>query len=104
MSGVSTSGTNTGDFSASPSGCGDIAPSGTCTVSVTFTPSAAGARSTTLNILSDAPSSPDQVSLSGTGLNSHLSLSPNPMNFGNVLLGQSKTLTLTFSNSGSDPA
>ena len=100
---VSTSGTNPGDFSASPSGCGDIAPSGTCTISVTFTPSAAGVRSATLNILSDAPSSPDQVSLSGTGLNSHLSLSPNPMNFGNVLLGQSSTLTLTFSNSGSDP-
>ena len=104
VSAVSTSGTNAGDFSASPSGCGDIAPSGTCTISVTFTPSGAGARSATLNIVSDAPSSPDQVSLSGTGLNSHLSLSPNPMNFGNVLLGQSKTLTLTFSNSGSDPA
>jgi uncharacterized repeat protein (TIGR01451 family) len=103
VSSVFTSGTNAGDFSASPSGCEDVAAAGTCTISVTFTPSAAGARSATLNIVSDAPSSPDQVSLSGTGLNSHLSLSPNPMNFGNVLVGQPKTLTLTFSNSGSDP-
>jgi uncharacterized repeat protein (TIGR01451 family) len=103
VSGVSTSGTNAGDFSASPSGCGTVAPAGTCTVSVTFTPSAPGGRSATLNIVSDAPSSPDQVSLSGTGLDSRLSLSPNPMNFGNVLLGQSSTLTLTFSNSGNDP-
>jgi uncharacterized repeat protein (TIGR01451 family) len=105
VSGVSVGGANAGDFAASSSGCGTV-PSGggTCTVSVKFTPAAAGARSATLNIASDAPSSPDQVSLSGTGLNSRLSLSPNPMNFGNVLVGQSKTITLTFSNSGSDPS
>src|SRR5690348_13026267 len=105
VSGVSVSGTNTGDFSASPSGCGTVPATQTCTVSVTFTPGAAGARSATLNVASDAPSNgTDQVSLSGTGLNSHLSLSPNPMNFGNVLVGQSSTMTLTFLNSGSDPA
>jgi uncharacterized repeat protein (TIGR01451 family) len=100
---VSTSGADAGDFSASPSGCGKVAPMGTCTISVTFTPSAPGGRSATLSIVSDAPTTPDSVSLSGTGLDSHLSLSPDPMNFGDVLLGQSKTMTLTFSNSGSDP-
>jgi len=100
---VSTSGTNPGDFSASPSGCGDVPATTTCTISVTFDPSASGARSATLNIVSDSPTSPDQVTLSGTGLNAQLSLSPNPMNFGNVLLGQSSTMTLTFSNSGTDP-
>lgn len=99
---VSTGGTNAGDFSAS-SGCGTVAPNGTCTISVKFTPTASGARSATLSIASDAPSSPDQVSLSGTGLNSHLTLSPDPMNFGDVLFGQSSTMTLTFSNSGTDP-
>jgi uncharacterized repeat protein (TIGR01451 family) len=104
VSTVSTSGANAGDFSASPSGCATVAPNGTCTISVKFTPSASGGRSATLNIASDAPSTPDQVSLSGTGFNSRLSLSPNPMNFGGVLLGQSRTMTLTFSNSGSDPA
>jgi uncharacterized repeat protein (TIGR01451 family) len=93
-----------GDFTAAPSGCADVTSGGgTCTISVTFTPTQAGARTSTLNIVSDAPSSPDQVSLSGTGLNSHLALSPTPMNFGNVLVGQSKTLTLIFSNSGTDP-
>ena len=35
--------------------------------------------------------------------NSHLSLSPNPMNFGTVQLGQSSTMTLTFTNSGTAP-
>lgn len=38
-------------------------------------------------------------------LNSHLSLSPNPMNFGSVQVGQSSSpVTLTFTNSGSAPA
>ena len=100
---VSTGGANAGDFSASPSGCADVPATATCTISVTFTPSAAGARSATLNIVSDSPTSPDQVTLSGTGLNALLALAPNPMNFGNVLLGQSSTMTLTFSNSGTDP-
>jgi uncharacterized repeat protein (TIGR01451 family) len=104
VSTVSTSGANAGDFSASPSGCATVAPNGTCTISVKFTPSASGVRSATLSIASDAPSSPDHVGLSGSGLDSRLSLSPNPMNFGGVLLGQSRTMTLTFSNSGSDPA
>jgi hypothetical protein len=73
VSTVSTSGANAGDFSASPSGCATVAPNGTCTISVKFTPSASGGRSATLNIASDAPSTPDQVSLSGTGFNSRLS-------------------------------
>jgi len=100
---VSASGANAGDFSASPSGCGDVALTATCTISVTFTPSASGARSATLNIVSDSPSSPDQVTLSGTGVDARLALSPNPMNFGTVLVGQSSTATLTLSNSGTDP-
>jgi uncharacterized repeat protein (TIGR01451 family) len=105
VSSVSTGGTNGGDFRAAPSaGCADVTSGGQCTISVTFTPTQSGTRTATINIVSDAPSSPDTVSLSGTGLNSHLSLSPNPMNFGNVLVGQSSTMTLTFLNSGTDPA
>jgi hypothetical protein len=103
VSTVSTSGTNPGDFSASPSGCADVPVGSTCTISVTFTPSASGARSATLNIVSDSPTSPDQVTLTGTGVNAQLALSPNPMNFGNVVVGQSGTMTLTLSNSGTDP-
>ncbi|MBV8079981.1 MAG: choice-of-anchor D domain-containing protein, partial [Actinobacteria bacterium] len=44
------------------------------------------------------------VSLSGTGTNSHFVLTPSPLDFGNVYAGQSKTLTLTFSNPGTDDA
>jgi uncharacterized repeat protein (TIGR01451 family) len=104
VSGVTVGGANPGDYTASPSGCGTVPATQTCTVSVKFTPGAAGPSSATLIIFSDAPSSPDQLGLSGTGLNSRLSLLPNPMNFGNVLVNQSSTMTLTFSNSGSDPS
>ncbi len=48
--------------------CGStLAASGTCTVDVTFSPTAVGVRTGTLTILSDAPTSPDVVSLGGTG-------------------------------------
>jgi hypothetical protein len=62
-------GANAGDFSISGNTCtGDVAPSGNCTISVTFAPGATGSRGGTLNIPSNAPSSPNTVSLSGTGV------------------------------------
>jgi uncharacterized repeat protein (TIGR01451 family) len=47
------------------------------------------------------------ISLSGTTTpillpDSHLAVTPNPLDFGDVLLGFDKTLTVTFSNSGTD--
>ncbi|HUN31966.1 MAG TPA: carbohydrate-binding protein, partial [Trebonia sp.] len=48
--------------------CGSsIAANGSCTVSVTFTPTASGAASGSLTVASNAPSSPLTVALSGTG-------------------------------------
>jgi uncharacterized repeat protein (TIGR01451 family) len=48
-----------------------------------------------------------RVTLSGTTTpillpDAHLALTPNPLDFGNVLAGTSKTLTVTFANSGTD--
>jgi hypothetical protein len=57
----------TGDF-AQTSTCGtSLAAGASCTVSVTFTPTAAGARTGNLTITSSAPNSPIVVALSGTG-------------------------------------
>ena len=48
--------------------CGSsIAAGGTCSVSVTFTPTASGAATGSLSVASNAPSSPLTVVLSGTG-------------------------------------
>jgi hypothetical protein len=58
--------------------CGtSIAANGSCTVSVTFTPTAAGAASGTLSVASGAPNSPLTVALSGTGVSSTTDLALN---------------------------
>ena len=49
------------------SDCSRVKPGATCTIDVTFTPTAEGARSGTLEITYNAPDSPQVVRLSGTG-------------------------------------
>ena len=59
--------TASGDF-AQTNTCGSsLAAGASCTVNVTFTPTASGARTGTLSIASNAPGSPATVALSGTG-------------------------------------
>jgi hypothetical protein len=73
VSSVSTS----GPFSQANT-CGtSIAAGGSCTVSVTFSPTAAGAASGTLSVASSAPSSPLTVALSGTGTSTNTNLALN---------------------------
>jgi hypothetical protein len=58
--------------------CGSsIAAGGSCTVSVKFAPTAAGAASGTLSVASSAPSSPLTVGLSGTGVSANTNLALN---------------------------
>ena len=66
VSSVTLSGANSAGFAATTN-CGNVAAGSSCTVNVTFAPSAPGAASATLNIASNAASSPDTVGLSGTG-------------------------------------
>jgi hypothetical protein len=68
ISGISFTGTNPGDFAESATTCtGSLAALSSCTVSVTFTPTATGARSAVLSISDSAIGSPQTVPLSGTG-------------------------------------
>ena len=69
ISTVTIAGTNAGDFAKSADTCtgANVAPHGTCTVSVTFTPSATGTRTASLNFTDTASNSPQTVSLTGTG-------------------------------------
>jgi hypothetical protein len=61
-------GANPGDYFIVSNTCGtSVAVSGSCSVSMTFTPVASGVRNATLQIVSNATTSPDSVSLSGTG-------------------------------------
>ena len=108
VSAVSISGANGGDFNVTAGSCGSltvmIAAGDSCFVNVTFSPSASGSRNATLQVLSDNAGGTGSASLNGTGLVNHFALSPNPLAFGSVLIGAFNTMTLTLSNSGSDPA
>jgi hypothetical protein len=69
---LTLSGTEAGDFamqSNSTCAAGEwVAGGGSCTIKLTFKPSAAGARSATLAIADSDPGSPQTVALSGTGV------------------------------------
>ena len=86
--------------------CRSSLPSGaTCTIAITFAPTAAGARTGTLTITDNGPKSPQGVSLSGTGIGIPMAaLSTSSLNFGNQNVGTSSSAqTLTLSNTGSAP-
>ena len=94
---ITFTGTNSSDFSETNSCAGGVPPGGTCTISVTFTPSALGTRSATLNVNDDGSNSPQTASLTGTGI-APVTLSTSSIGLGSVLVGSSATakpVTLT---------
>jgi hypothetical protein len=100
--GFSIVGVNAGDFIQSTSCPGNLAPSATCTVQITFTPLAIGARSAYLSIISNAPNSPQMIALSGSGLPGSagpVSITPSSLNF--LQPGDIRTLTLTNNGTSS---
>jgi hypothetical protein len=72
VSGVTAS----GDFSQS-NNCQTIAVGGSCTVSVTFTPTTGGTRTGTVTVTSNANNSPTTIGLSGTGISSTTNIALN---------------------------
>jgi YVTN family beta-propeller protein len=95
-----TSVTASGDF-AQTNTCGSpIASNGTCTVMVTFTPTAASVRTGAVTIIDGAGT--QAISLNGTGTAPGLSLNPTALNFGSQVLSTiSAVQTVTLSNTGS---
>jgi Abnormal spindle-like microcephaly-assoc'd, ASPM-SPD-2-Hydin/Protein of unknown function (DUF1573) len=71
-------------------------------VTVQFAPTAPGASSGSITIVSNAPNSPAVVSLTGTGVaaTESLSFSSTSLGFGNVNTGSSSTMSVTVTNSG----
>jgi hypothetical protein len=66
ISGVTLGGANANDFAFAAPSCSNAIPvNATCTMTVTFTPLAAGLRSATLTLTDDAPSSPQLVDVKG---------------------------------------
>jgi Beta-propeller repeat len=97
ISSISTS----GDFAESDN-CGTSVPAaGSCTLSVVFTPTAAGTRTGSIVIQDDAAGAPHVINLSGDGFGPDISLSLSYLFFPTVLAGNSSaTQTLALVNTG----
>ena len=93
-------------FSSSWTG-GTIQPGSSQNISISFTPTSIGLVNDLLSINSDAVTTTNTINASGTGIqqnnqNRIISLSGS-LSFGNVLVGQSSSGTLTVSNTGNSP-
>src|SRR5262249_39052090 len=94
-----------GDFVQSTNNCSSaLSPSGTCTFSIVFAPTARGLRSGAVTVTSNATNSPQTATLSGIGIAPHADLSPRSLDFGKQLVGApGPAQTVTLTNSGPAP-
>ena len=92
-----------GPFSSTNTCTSTLAPGNNCTIKVTFTPTAQGTQTGTLTITSNSQTSPQTVTLSGTGAvaSSALRLSSNQLTFPSQSFGtMSQPQSVTISNTG----
>jgi len=64
---IAVGGTNAGDFAQTNNCGGSLAGGASCTITVTFTPTATGSRSGNITVKDSGVTSPQKVTLSGTG-------------------------------------
>jgi hypothetical protein len=101
VSAIGNGGTDPTNFSHT-SNCGGhvIAPGDYCTIQVTFSPSAVGPFTATLNITDNALGSPQTVTLNGVGFAPTVTLSTTGLSFPATKVGSTSTLPVTVTNSG----
>jgi hypothetical protein len=73
ISSIAITGTNAGDFAQTHSCASSLAAGASCSISITFKPTASGIRTAALSISDDAAGSPQKVTLSGIGTTAKLS-------------------------------
>jgi hypothetical protein len=102
LSSIALTGANAGDFAQSNT-CGtSVAAGASCTVSVTFDPTASGSRSASVSFTDNANGSPQSLGLSGTGTSATVSLSPSSLSFTNQPISvTSSAQIVTLTNGGS---
>lgn len=93
--------TATGDFAVTNTCAASVAPNASCTVLITFKPTAVGARTGTLTIVDDAISGEAVIALSGTGTNPTLTIAPagGGSTTATVTAGQTATYNLSIAAS-----
>jgi len=102
-------GTGPGDYTQAgncPMSPSTLGPGLSCSIIVTFTPSAVGSRTSTLQMSGTASNSPQVIALGGTGVaaSSPVTVSATNLNFGNVAVGvNSAVQTVTLNNTQAVP-
>ncbi len=93
------------DYAVGGSNCGASLPAGTnCSVSLVFTPSAAGDRPGQLTVPGDGAEASAVATLDGTGTTpGHLVFSPGSLAFGNVATDASMSSSVMMTNTGGTP-
>ena len=92
---ISVTGANPGDFSETTTCGSSLTNSASCTISLTFTPTAVGSRTATVSVSDSASSSPQTSGLSGTAIPSVINPSPaNPVTFGVAVTDPSTSSTV----------
>ena len=87
ISSIQVTGPNAGDYTLTNTCGSSLAPSAQCTLSVTFTPSAAGTRTASVVFTDNAAGSPQTVNLTGTGTSAGVGLSATTLTFGSQSAG-----------------
>jgi dienelactone hydrolase len=87
-----------GDFSQTNACGSSLAAGASCTINVTFKPTQIGTRTGAVSITDNAPGSPQKVSLKGTG--TVVKFNSTSLNFGNIKVGHTSSLTTTLTNMG----
>jgi hypothetical protein len=103
ISGIAAS----GDFAQTNNCASSLAAKASCTISVTFKPTASGTRTGAITFTDNAASSPQQVSLSGTATTAPaatLQASASSLSFGSVTVSANSTQNLVITNTGNASA
>jgi probable HAF family extracellular repeat protein len=99
ISSITIAGTDHADFPQTHTCGSSLAAGASCSISVTFSPTASGTRTAILSVTDNAAGSPQKVSLSGIGTTAKLS--PASLNFGAAGIGAtSPAQIVTLTNVG----
>jgi len=93
---------STSDFRTSDTCGSSVAGGGSCTITVTFTPTVVGARTGTLVIVDNATDNPQMIPLSGTGTDFSISPTTGSSSSATVPAGQAATYTVSVAGTTSD--
>src|SRR5205807_5695312 len=92
---------NGGDYAPPTNTCGgSVAAGASCTISVTFTPTATGTRNGAIIIADTAPGAPHAIALTGIGTDFSITPPPGSTNTATISAGQTATFTMTIAPSG----